>query len=209
MDEARCSGPVTRDKLIEAAGEIFAEKGLHGARIRDITDRAGANIAAVNYHFHDKLELYAVVLQHAHETVFVASSTELTADTPEGRVRQLLTALITSALDPDRPKWHTMLLGRELLRPSPAMDRLDESIREISARLRKAVEEIRPDLPGEDAMLAACSIVAQCIFHVHHRHVMHRLFPELAEPTVDKLAGYVVEFSLAALRDFPRGQGCP
>ena len=208
MDETRGTGPVTRDKLIEAAGEIFAEKGLHGARIRDITDRAGANIAAVNYHFHDKFELYTVVLERAHETVFMASAMALTADTPEGRIRQLLAALITSALDPNRPKWHTMLLGRELMKPTPALDRLDEALRETSARLRKAVEEIRPDLSQEDARLAACSIVAQCIFHVHHRHLIHRLFPELGEPPVDKLAGYLIEFSLAALRGFPRGEIC-
>ena len=74
MDEPRhVNGPVTREKLIEAAGEIFAEKGLHGTSIRDITQRAGANIASVNYHFHDKFELYALVLRrpdpHTMETL--------------------------------------------------------------------------------------------------------------------------------------------
>jgi len=52
----------TRQKLIESAGQIFAELGYDAATVRQITDRAGANIASVNYHFGDKLQLYREVL---------------------------------------------------------------------------------------------------------------------------------------------------
>ena len=56
----------TKDRLIEAAGREFAEKGFEAARIRTICDRAGANLAAVNYHFGDKEQLYRVVLLEAY-----------------------------------------------------------------------------------------------------------------------------------------------
>ena len=49
----------TKVKLLEAAGEEFADKGFERATIRGICERAGANIAAVNYHFGDKEQLYA------------------------------------------------------------------------------------------------------------------------------------------------------
>src|ERR1035438_4000819 len=53
----------TREKLIEAAGQVFAERGYHATTVREIVKRSGANIAAVNYHFGGKLGLYTEVLQ--------------------------------------------------------------------------------------------------------------------------------------------------
>src|SRR6516164_2523355 len=54
-----------RQRLLEAAGEIFAAKGFEGATVRDICKRAGANIAAVNYYFRDKERLYIEAVKHA------------------------------------------------------------------------------------------------------------------------------------------------
>src|SRR5258705_8518020 len=51
----------TREKILSAAGEVFAEQGFEGATIRAITERAGVNVAAVNYHFRDKAELFTRV----------------------------------------------------------------------------------------------------------------------------------------------------
>ena len=56
---------LTRDKLIEAAGHLFAERGYRAATIRKICRRAKANVAAVNYTFGDKMGLYTEVLRHS------------------------------------------------------------------------------------------------------------------------------------------------
>ena len=51
----------TRTRLLKAAAEVFAEHGYENATVRQICTRAGANVALVNYHFGDKLELYTEV----------------------------------------------------------------------------------------------------------------------------------------------------
>src|SRR5438876_3964833 len=55
----------TRQHLIAAAAEVFARVGFRAATVREICQRAGANIAAINYHFGDKETLYAEALKHA------------------------------------------------------------------------------------------------------------------------------------------------
>ena len=52
----------TKKRLIEAAGSLFADKGFKETTVRDICEQAGANVAAVNYHFGDKEKLYGEVI---------------------------------------------------------------------------------------------------------------------------------------------------
>jgi TetR/AcrR family transcriptional regulator, regulator of cefoperazone and chloramphenicol sensitivity len=191
---------VTRDKLIAAAGQIFAEKGLYGALIRDITARAGANIASVNYYFSDKFELYALVLRQVHESLLAGLNEPLTGVSPAARLRELLERMLHSALDPARPAWHNALMGRELLEPTPALDALHDLIQVPAHRLRDTIRDLRPDLSDDQATLAACGIIAQCLFYIHHRHIARRLFPNSPEPTVATLIDHITDFSLSAVR---------
>ena len=58
-------GGETNDRLVAAATEVFADVGYRAATLREICRRGNANIAAVNYHFRDKEQLYRVVLEQA------------------------------------------------------------------------------------------------------------------------------------------------
>ncbi len=55
----------TRAKLIEAALEVFGERGYHHATIQQIVRCAGTNVAAINYHFGDKAQFYREAVSHA------------------------------------------------------------------------------------------------------------------------------------------------
>jgi AcrR family transcriptional regulator len=51
----------TRTRILDAAEHLFAERGFRGTSVRAITSLAGANLAAVGYHFGSKAELLAAV----------------------------------------------------------------------------------------------------------------------------------------------------
>src|SRR5262245_54607202 len=55
----------TQQRLLQTAGEIFAEKGFEGTTVREICQRAEVNIAAVNYYFRDKGRLYIEAVKQA------------------------------------------------------------------------------------------------------------------------------------------------
>src|ERR1700749_925116 len=80
----------TREHLLEAAGEVFAEVGFRAATVRQICQRAGANIAAVNYHFGDKEELYRALLKDSYRAAIAKYPPDFGLPpraTPEQRLR--------------------------------------------------------------------------------------------------------------------------
>src|SRR6476620_1356498 len=60
---ARRDDPATKARVLRAATELFAERGFHGTSVRDIAERAGANVAAGHYHYGSKEGLYLEVLR--------------------------------------------------------------------------------------------------------------------------------------------------
>lgn len=193
-----------RERLVEAAGEVFAEKGFHAATVREITKHAGVNIAAINYYFCDKDELYAAVLRHAHQAASCLSSAIPEAESPENRLHAFVHGLLTRFLDPRRPAWHGKLMARELASPTRMFDQLiEEGIRPKCDLLDGILRELSgPDVSQKKRHYIAGSIMGQCLFYRQNRHVIHRLFPTLIteDKPIDHLASHITEFSLAAIR---------
>ena len=63
----------TRERVLKAAAQLFADRGFKKVTVRDICKMARANVAAVNYHFGDKGGLYREVLQLAADTMRATS----------------------------------------------------------------------------------------------------------------------------------------
>jgi AcrR family transcriptional regulator len=99
------SQALTRARLVEAAGEVFAEKGFYGARVEEVTERAGFSRGAFYSNFADKDELFLAVLDaHTQVQVNVVTSIISEAKTPEAMLAEL------RAWDARRPLDQTWLM---------------------------------------------------------------------------------------------------
>ncbi len=196
----------TRSKLIDAAGEVFAESGFRAATVREICARAGVNIALVNYYFGDKLELYTEVLRHssgASGNGIIRQAIDSAAP-PETAFRELIHAMLLRVCRTDRPGWHFRLMMHEFAQPTPAMAAvIQETMRPVYDRFR-AVIGAMADLPPEsdEIRLATHSVIAQVVHYVHARHIISAVWPDLqlTPDRIEQIAAHITEFSLAGIR---------
>lgn len=198
----------TRSRLIEAAGEVFSERGFRHATVREICARAGANIAAINYHFGDKERLYLEVLRYANHCAAAMRPNELgpAATDPvdaRERLRRFIRTYVAAMTSSDKPAWQRRLVMREMLDPTPALDAIvEEGIRPGSAMLSQIVTELLgPAATATRVARCKFSIIGQCLIYFSGRPVMERLNPELApvHGHAEAIAEHICEFSLAAL----------
>jgi AcrR family transcriptional regulator len=198
----------TRTRLLEAAGETFAELGYRATTVREICRRAGANIAAINYHFGDKERLYEAVLTYTAEQSMKRIPIGGEADPgagPAERLESFIRGYIERMLNEGRPAWFGKLVAREMFEPTEALDKVAKNFATPQyQRLRAIVGELLG--PGaSDALVRWCafSVIGQCLFYKHARPVVERLAPEQGYAPADRaeLARHIAAFSLAAMRN--------
>jgi TetR/AcrR family transcriptional regulator, regulator of cefoperazone and chloramphenicol sensitivity len=204
----------TRDKILSAAGEVFAEQGFEGATIRAITERAGVNVAAVNYHFRDKAELYTRVVLDAcsARAAYRAAYREAMAeavDSPEERFRSLTYRFLEYLLDPARPNWKRRLMAREMANPTTALDELvDKNIRPLRDDfLLPTLRELTGGcFSRRQLSYFASSIMGQCLYFLQSRPIIERLNPDfkIGKSEIAEIAEHITRFSLAAIAELTR-----
>ena len=200
----------TRDKILSAAAEVFAKQGFEGATIRAITERAGVNVAAVNYHFRDKAELYArVVLDACSLGAVWRDVMAKSPDDPEVRLRGLIHQFVHRLLDPSRPVWKGRLIVRELADPTKALDELvEKNIRPFRDEfLLPTLRELAGDCCTRQQLgHISASIMGQCLYYAMCRPILDRLKPEftMGELEIDEIAEHISRFSLAAIAELTR-----
>jgi AcrR family transcriptional regulator len=193
----------TQRRLLEAAGEVFAERGFHSATMKEITDRAGASLASINYHFSDKAELYAAVMRTLTVEAEMALPPERSpGDTAPQQFKRLVHALVEHCLRRDKPRWQHVLIGREMAQPTGALEPfIRKVIRPINDRLAEIVAAMTSRKTQDQVVgLIVASIIGQCVYHAHHTQNMAELHPQLG-PSVDvgQIAEHIATFSLAGI----------
>jgi AcrR family transcriptional regulator len=161
ITEGRGGAAATKGRILDAAETLFMEHGFEATSLRAITAAADANLAAVNYHFGSKEELFEAVLTRRLDPMNqrrVALLTELERDAGEHAVPsdRVLYAMILPALelarDPARGGSNFLrLLGRAYADPAPFIRRfLSEHYVEMIARFKEAFARALPHLPRRE-----------------------------------------------------------
>jgi AcrR family transcriptional regulator len=200
----------TRRQLLEAAGQVFAEKGFDRATGKEICERAGANTAAVNYYFGGMAGLYTAVIAEAHSRLvpFKAVSTAIAGKADAKAKLEAVLALVVQAITgPVSSSWVLRVLGREIVAPSPGVDALrqlrDTEFLPKTRIMRSLVGELMGLPADHQAVARGCiSIMAPCfLLLIFDRRMLKRAFPNLGldpddGPTVVR---HMVQYALAGL----------
>lgn len=200
-------GAQTRQRLLDVAETLFAEHGFAATSVRDITSAAACNLAAVNYHFRDKQNLYHEVFRRrlaALRDRRIASISE--SRSGAGSLEAVLGAFAATFLEPlvdhSRGRLLMALFTREMLDPQlPAELFKSEFVEPVNQALVEALMTTTPGLTPRSARACALEIVGQ-LLQVAQREGRARLDPawEAGLPPLPEMVAHIVRFSAAGVR---------
>ncbi len=216
MPDSSINNEDTKARLIEAAGEVFAQHGFRASTVRQICKRARTHVGAVNYHFRDKKGLYAAILGYSHQLAVSKYPPDLGLTqeaTPEEKLRAYIRAFLLRFMAEGLPAWHGKLMAQEIANPSGALDQMMEnSIRPLYKYLAGIVRELMHEEKSPEAedsnatFLTALSIVGQCLHHHIARQIIEALRPRSFDPTrIEQIADHITRFSLGGIREVAAG----
>ncbi len=205
-----------RDRLLDAAEELFCKHGFEGASIRDIAAAAECNIASVNYYFGGKQQLYEEVWRRhliKMRDIRIASIENVMSQN-SGRpcVKDLLRSYANSFIEPlvrkGKGGWFVKLMTREMIdRKLPPNMFVEEMVMPVMIVLQKALIKTCPGLDESKARLVILSIVGQLI----HIVVAETMFEQTSIPNVpkyelDEVVDHIVKFSAAGIQGYMKNE---
>lgn len=202
----------TRERLLYAASELFAVTGFHGTTARDIARRAGANVAAANYHFGSKEALYLEVLrtQFAEIRARLEKRAPVPDDVvlarlPRKKLERLVELRLTTMLEVlvgPPASVYGALIQREMCDPSAALPHIvEEFIRPQMLEMRAVYGHLFPTLSLAETDRCVFSMVGQVLFYHVMRPAVLRFMARDEYPRgfSRQLAGHILEFSLGGV----------
>ncbi|MHC4122055.1 MAG: TetR/AcrR family transcriptional regulator [Planctomycetota bacterium] len=205
-----------RERLLEIAERHFSENGFDGTNIRKLTKEAGCNVAAVNYHFGNKKNLYGKVF---HRRLALMRDVRITSIekvmTEKGdriTLEDLLNAFAYAFLEPfvdeSGGRRFIKLLAREMVDPmlSPQVF-VEEVIKPVLAVLIPALHKVCPGISTQKAIFCVHSLVGQLIHAIRTKELFEgQQIIESQMFELGKLIDHIVEFSAAGIRGCAEGE---
>jgi AcrR family transcriptional regulator len=198
-----------KQKILEAAMEVFGEQGFRAATVREICKKAGVNIALVNYHFKSKKLLYFELFNAISADIDGRYPMEKFVKpdmTKEQKLRGLVEVLICRFFGPDgltSSKARLRLVNREMLEPSDIMEEiiLHKMNEYVSNAENLFYEFLGEDTPKDKINMIIISLVAQCSYPMFSTELLkkskliNKPMPEFCK----ELTEHVYEFTIKAV----------
>jgi len=201
-----------RDRLLDAAEELFCERGFEGASIRDIAATAKCNIASVNYYFGGKEQLYQDVWRRhlipMRDTRIISINKVMSESGGKPELEELLKAFANSFIGPmvddNRERQFGILMAREWIdRRLPANMFFDDVIKPTMAAMHKALVKACPGLDESKIPLIVMSIAGQLVQAAHIKTIFEQV-SNSGLPIFDlaEAIEHIVKFSAAGIRAY-------
>ena len=197
---------MTRERLFDAAVTEFSERGYSGASVRQICQRAKANLAAIKYHFGSKDGLYREVLRGA-AAAFAdrqeLDDTKIATLSREKAVRQLIRQQLMALLRKDKTGRYLRVFAWENVSPSPVLRAFmaSDEIPILSLADKIVRQFLPPSAPREEVLIATIWLVNQAAPFVRNRQLLSRapFNLKLDRPFIDRLADNLSGLALGGL----------
>lgn len=151
----KSAGDDARERILDEAEALFAQKGFRGVTVREITAAAGVNVAAVNYYFQNKKNLYLQVfrerwLARVKRTHLFFEKSLVRArqenPMPDALVRALAESMLLGPFSEKERQIHGHLIAREMTQPTEAFDMVvEEAMRPFMALCSEHLKEVLPE----------------------------------------------------------------
>jgi AcrR family transcriptional regulator len=199
----RENGKVTKNRVLNAACEVFAEKGYRNAKVAEICRQAGANVAAVNYYFGDKANLYSEAWQHAFNEYAMPDSFMPAHTSLEDQLRNHVNSLIRNFMQKGLQGYFTRLYLMELANPTGLIqDTWHDLIEPRRQKLLGIICKIMGvDTANETVLFCEMSIINQCraLLTINRNDLEYLLGQPLSQNLIKRLADHITSFSLAGI----------
>jgi len=196
----------TKDRILDEAEVLFAQKGYRGVTVREITQEAGCNLASVNYYFGSKRDLYlevfrsrwiprAIRIRRAFEQYIDQEEAPTTATA----VRSLARAFLEGPMTEEERVRHHQLMARELAKPSEAFELIAKEV--MVPFLREFGRHLSPadsgDGADENLMLNIWCIMAMVIHFTFAKEAIIRITGRQYDPEFRaRLVEHIIHFAL-------------
>lgn len=198
----------TRERLIDAGCRVFAEKGYDSATVSDICEKAGANIASINYHFGDKESLYDAVWRHAFS--ITSKTYPIDGNLPENpTLEDALYAYISAILHrifcEGEAGLFPRLLSQEMASPTLALEQIaDDALFPQGEFLKTHLISFFGEQIDEQTLRQSMhSIIGQCVFFNFSRGLRRQLLGKttMNEKDIEQHARHIARFSMGGLKE--------